>query len=304
MNTREQINALENGKGIQYLLDTAYTIFNSPVYVIDAFYNLLAYSGVPDDEPFWNVLIKTGTFDANAKELMAGENVVRDVSFSSKTVLLKCDEWKHNLITGHIYNGDNIWVGETTMYENILFDAERMAAFELLLDKISAEIRDYEYFIKQPAIFFENTIHKLLDKTVGSTPINNPQAQIMYYGLESYLNVAVVDAVRDNVMENVRRSRLAYFQSLIKNKFQFFQYAIYEDQIVAFMSSKHDNFDWVSFFTANAGFFEENGLYIGISDCFSDIYEARLYYNQAATALTKGIADQSGGRVFAHNGAV
>ena len=304
MNTQDRISVLENGKGIQYILDTANIIFNSPVYMIDAFYNLIAFSGVPDDEPFWNVLIKTGTFDAYAKELMASENVVRDVSYSKKIVRLKCDEWKHNLITGHIYNGDNIWVGETTMYENIPFDAERMAAFELLLDKISGEIRDYEYFIKQPVIFFENTITRLLDKTVGSTPVNNPQAQIMYYGLESHLNVAVVDAVRDNVMENVRRSRLAYFRSLLKNKYRFFQYAIYSDQIVALMSSKHNNFDWFSFFAADAGFFEENGLYIGISDSFSDIYETRRFYDQAAVALTKGITNQNSGRVFLHNSAV
>ena len=192
-----------------------------------------------------------------------------------------------------------------------LFDTERMAAFELILDKISSEIRDYEYFAKQPVIFFENTINKLLDRTFSSTPVNNPQAQIMYYGLENYLNIAVVDAASDNVMENVRRSRLVYFRSLLKNKYKFFQYAIYADQIVALMSSKYDNFDWFSFLAANSGFFEENGLYIGISGSFSDIYEARLYYDQAVAALTKGIAasvkgiaNQNGGRVFAHNGAV
>jgi len=300
MNTQDRISVLENGKGIQYLLDTAYIVFNSPVYVIDAFYNLIAYSGVPADEPFWSELIKTGTFDADAKELMASENVVRDVSNSGKIVRLKYDGWKHNLITGHIYNGDNIWVGETTISENIPFDAERTAAFELLLDKISGEIHDYEYFTKQPAIFFENTINKLLDKTVSNTPVNNPQAQIMYYGLERYLNVAVVDAVRDNIMESVHRSRLAYFRSLLKNKYQFFQYAIYEDQIVALMSSKYDNFDWVSFLTANTGFFQENGLYAGISGSFSDVYDMRRFYDQAVAALAKGIAGKNGARVFAH----
>ncbi|MCL2059002.1 MAG: hypothetical protein FWH01_08080 [Oscillospiraceae bacterium] len=284
-------------------MDTANKIFSSPVYVIDAFYNLIAFSGVPADESFWSVLLKTGTFDEYAKELMASENVVRDVSYSHKIVRLKCDEWKHNLITGHIYNGDNIWVGEMTMYENISFDAERMAAFEFLLDKISNEIRNYEYFTKQPAIFFENTIIKLLDKTVRSTPVNNPQAQIMYYGLESYLSIAVVDAVRDSVMESVRKSRLAYFQSLLKNKFQYFPYAIYADQIIMLMSSKTDNFDWFSFLSTYASFFEENGLYIGVSGAFSDVYETRRYYDQAAEALAKGIASQNGRLVFAFSDA-
>ena len=143
MNALERISTLENGKGIQYLLDCACKIFNSPVYVIDSFYNLIAFSGVPEDEPFWNELIKNGTFDQNALELMADENVVKNVSYSDKIVRLKSSKLKNCLISGHIFNGDNIWVGETTMAENITFDIDKMNAFEMLMGKISSEIHDY-----------------------------------------------------------------------------------------------------------------------------------------------------------------
>ena len=303
MNVLEQVKALENGKGIQYLLDCACKIFNSPVYVIDAFYNLIAFSGVPADEPFWNELIKTGTFGTNAMELMASENVVREVSYSDKIVRLKCDEWKSGLITGHFFNRDNIWVGEATMAERIPFDAERITAFEMLMGKISLEIHDYEYFTKQPNIFFENTIKKLLDKTVKNTLVNNPQAQIMHYGLDNYLYVAVVSAERNNILENVHRNRLEYFKSLLKTRYKSFRYAAYRDNIVMLMSSKLKDFNEESLLGQDYDLFELNDLYAGISSSFETIYEFRNYYDQALAALENGMKNNSGRRVFLYDNA-
>ena len=49
MNLQEQVKALENGKGLQYLVDSAYRIFNNPIYMIDAYYNLIAASDGPKD---------------------------------------------------------------------------------------------------------------------------------------------------------------------------------------------------------------------------------------------------------------
>ena len=298
MGVLEQVKGLENGKGIQYLVDSAYEIFDSPLYVIDAFYNVIAFSGVLSDEPFWNELIKTGTFGATAMELMANENVIRDVSYSDRIVRLKSTEWKSGLITGHIFNRDNIWVGETTMSERIPFDMEKMAAFEMLLGKISSEIHDYEYFTKQPIIFFENTINKLLDKTVENTLVNNPQAQIIHYGLENYLYVAVVRAARNNILENVHRSRLAYFQSMLKTRYKSFRYAAYMDHIVMLMSSKSGNFYENPLLGDDYDLFELNNLYAGISGSFENIYELRNYYDQAVAALDDGIKSGSGQRVF------
>jgi len=298
MNVLEQVNALENGKGIQYLLDCAYNIFNNPVYVIDAFYNLIAFSGVPADEPFWNELIKRGTFGADAMELMASENVVREVSYSDKIVHLKCDEWKSGLITGHIFNRDNIWVGETTISEREPFDAERIAAFEILLGKISSEIHDYEYFTKQPAVFFENTIKKLLDNSVENTLVNNPQAQIMHYGLENYLYVAVVSVTRYNILENVHRNRLEYFKSLLKTRYKSFRYATYMDKIVMLMGSKLKDYNEEPLLGQDYDLFELNDLFVGISSSFETIYEFRNYYDQALSALENGMKSSSGKRVF------
>ena len=149
-----------------------------------------------------------------------------------------------------------------------------------------------------PTAFFENTIKKLLDKNIKNTSINNPQAQIIHYGLQKYLYVAVVEVPRNEILKNVHKNRLAYFKSMLKNKYKFFQYAIYMDQIVMLMSSDKQDFYGTSFFATNASFFVENGLYAGISNSYENVYETNLYYEQAAAALKKGMESKSGERVF------
>ena len=300
MGLPEKVKALENGKGIQYLMDSAYRIFKSPVYVIDSFYNLIAFSGVPSDDPIWNELIRTGTFGMEAMEQMASENVVRDVSYSEKITRLESDKWNDSLISGRIFNGDDIWIGQTTMSEHIPFDAERTAAFEILLDKISAEIRSYDYFTKLPAEFFENAIKRLLDKTAENTLVTNPQAQIMHYGMEHYLYVAVVSAARNNILEKVHRSRLMYFQSLLKSRYKSYRYAIQDDHIIMLMSSEYGDYHEALPLGGGDSLFEHNGLCIGISDSFGNIYELRRYYEQALAALDNCLALDEKRRVFVH----
>jgi len=298
----EQVKALENEKGIQYLIDSACKIFNNPIYMIDVYYNLIAYSDIPVDDFIWNELITTGTFSLQALELMVKENVLEDLTNSYKTILLKRDSWKGGRMSGHIFNKENIWVGQMTMYEyNSPFDTETMAAYEALLDKISCEIRDYDYFIALAITNSENRINELLDKAFNNPLVYNPQAQILYSGFEDYLYVAVVKIARNNIIDNVYLSRLAYFKSLLKTKYKSFKYAVYADYIVMLMSSKYNDFYDEQFFYKDNNLFKQNKMFVGISNSFENIYELREYYDQAVATLKNGIEKNNGRRVFLYN---
>ena len=298
MNIMEQVKALESGKGIQYILDSAHMIFSNPIYMVDAYYNLIAFSDNPDADHFWNEVITTGTFHTRSLDLIKSEDVLTVITASKKSVLIKYDKWKHARMTGHIFNRHNNWVGQTTMYEHVPFDKERTAAFEMLADKISAEIYDYEYFIKLPTAFHNDTINKFLDKTVENTIASIPHTQVMYHGFEKYFYVAVVRVPRIGILENIHQNRLAYFRSLLKTRHEAFKYAIYSDDIVMLMSSKEKNFDGETFFAPDNILLEENGLYMGISSSFENILEMRNYYDQAAAALKNGIGKNNGQRVL------
>jgi len=300
----EQVKALENGKGIQYLLNSAYKIFNNPIFMIDSNYNMIAVTDVPADEPNWIELLTTGTFSLKTIELLANESLIEDITNAEKIVILRSDKLKYAKMSGHIFNRDNIRVGLVMMSEcNTPFEAESIAAFEALADKTTCEIRDYDYFTMFAMTFHEDKINLLLDGTVKNPLLYNPQAQILYDDFEDYLYVAVVSAARNDILDNVHRSRLEYFKSLLKTKYGSFKYSVYSDYIVMLMSSKHKYFYGAPFFAAHADLFEQNGLSMGVSESFENIYELRVYYDQAVAALTNGLAGKEGMRIFLHNGA-
>ena len=299
----EQVKTLENGKSIQYLLNSAYKIFNNPIFMIDSNYNLIGITDVPTDEPNWIELAKTGTFSSKTVEFLANEGLIEDISNAEKTVVLRNDKIKYAKISGHIFNRDNIRVGLVMMSEhNTPFDADSIEAFELLTDKITCEIRDYDYFTMLAMTFHEDKINLLLDGIVKNPLLYNHQAQILYDDFEDYLYVAVVSVERNDILENVHRSRLEYFKSMLKTKYKSFKYSVYADYIVMLMSSKHKNFYGAPFFTTQADLFEQNGLSMGISGSFENMYELRKYYDQAVTALANGLASKEGKRIFLYNG--
>ena len=115
--------------------------------------------------------------------------------------------------------------------------------------------------------------------------------------------MAVVSPERNKILENVYRSRLEYFKSMLKTKYKSFKYSVYEDYIVVLMSSKHKNFSGAPLFAAHAGLFEQNGLSMGVSGFFENMYELRRYYDQAVAALTKGLAGKDDQRIFLHDDA-
>jgi len=303
MSKLEQVKSLENGKGIQYLLNSAYKIFNNPIFMIDSNYNMISVTDVPVDDHNWNELATTGTFSQKTMHLLANEGLIEDISNSEKIVILRSEKLKYAKMSGHVFNRDNIRVGLVMMSEcNTPFNEEIMAAFEALEDKITFEIRDYDYFTMLAMTFHEDKINLLLDGAVNDPLLYNPQAQILYDGFDDYLYVAVVSVERNNILENVHRNRMEYFKSMLKTKYKSFKCSVYSDYIVMLMSSKHNNYYGVPFFNTNAGFFEQNGLSMGISGSFENMYELRQYYEQAVAALTSGLGRKDGRRIFPHDG--
>ena len=300
MSVLEQIKALENGNGIKYLLDSARRIFNNPVYMLDAYYNLIAASEGPDNVFLWSDLIRTGTLHVRVKEVMAKDGIFGIASALEKPVYLeKQENWSGGIMTMKIVNRNKNWVGQITMYDYFspLLE-DNLEAFGVLADKISNEIYDYEYFNKLPVVFFEDTINKLLDKSVENTLVHHSQAQLVRNELPKYLYVAVVKSDRKNFEENVFLNRLEYFKSLIKTKYPLYRYAVYKDTIVILAGSKEGDYKPALLFEKDYELFEHNSLYAGISSSFENIYDFRYYYDQAAAVLKQGMEGQSGSRVF------
>ena len=305
MDKLSQIKNLEKGRGIQYLVDAAYKIFQNPIAMFDTNYNLKAYTDVASDDPLWNELISTGTFSMQTQEFFAQEYFTEDVANAEKLVILKSGELKHDRILGYIFNRENIRVALIVMVGlEPLTRAEDIAAFEGLADKITEEIHDNEYYTSYGRTYHEAIIVKLLNGIIKDPTIYNPHVQILCEGFEAYLHVAVVDITQNNLKTGgSHQNDLVQIKSLLENSYRSLKYAVYSDFIVMIMSSKQRDFYEGLFFDKDNNLFTHNNLFVGISNSFENPYELRKYYDQAVAALKSGIGKDNGRHIFLHDNA-
>ena len=315
MSKLAQMKALRRGKGIRYLLDAAYKILQNPIAMFDTNYTLVAYTDVPCDDILWKELVSTGTFSMCTQEFFVKLYFTEDVANADKTVELSSDELELDRTLGYVFNRDHIKVGALiVLYEKDPgFGEDEIAAFEMLVNKVTGEIHNDDYFTAYGRAYHESIIIKLLDGIINDPLVYTPHVQIIYDGFEDYLFVAVVDVSRAHGIQTDTApqtalaqetafkkgySRLVHYKDLFERKYQAYKYAIYNDYIVIIMSSTHKDYYKMQFFDKNNYPINQNGLYVGISDGFENMYELRKYYDQAVTELKKGMEEGSGQRIF------
>ena len=295
MGKLEQIEALDNGKGIQYLLDSAHKIFNNPIAMFDTNYDLKLYANVTSDDPLWNELVSTGTFCMETQEFFAKECFTEAVANANKLVILKSNKLKYDRILGHIFNREQIRVTMIVMVAvNGPLKEDELLAFERLVDKATVEIRDDEYYTAYGRAYHEGIIIKLLNGIINDPLLYTPHVQILYEGFDDYLYVAVVDMKQNKTHKN----DLDFFNTLFEGNFQLFKYAFYSGYIVMIMSSKQQKLYEKQFFSIFDDLFKRNNLYAGVSSSFENLYDLRYYYDKAVTALKNGIESKSDQRIF------
>jgi len=296
------IDNLDIKDDFQGLLDSAYKIFKNPLLIHDINFKLMAFTDVPVDDPFWKELTSTGTYTTETQELFSKLNILEDIANTDKYVILKSNQWKFQKIVGYIVNKDNIKVAVLVMYaSNAPFDSDDAAAFEKLIDKISCKVKNDDNYIKIGRLFHQQIIIKLLDRVIQEPVKHTPQVQMIFDDFKDYLYVAVIDIMQNSLRaEANHQERLLYFKSFFESKYPLYKYAIYSDYLVIIMSSKHRADNSEQFFDEENDFINQNNLFIGISSSFENLYELHKYYDQAVTALKKGIEQKKSKRVFVY----
>ena len=294
----EQIKALENGKGVQYLLDQAFRILGNPIVMFDTNYKLKAYTDVTTDDPIWNEIVSTGTFSMKTQKFFAEEFFTEQVANANKIVVLKSSKLKYDRVTGHVLNADQIKVANLVLVaSNGAIGPEDTAAFEELCGKFDDEIRTDMYYTEYGRAYHEAIIVELLDGIINDPVVFNGHVQIFCEGFEDYLYVAVLDILQND--QKKHQNAIVEFKNRLGSKLQPFKYALYSGYIVMVMSSKFKD-SYGDLFPGNgSGLFSQDRLFMGISSSFENPYELREYYNQALAALKKGI--ESGQQFFFHD---
>ena len=288
MSKLEQIESLENGKGIQHLLDAAYEIFQNPICVFDTGYILLAHTAGECGDPLWRELISTGTFSQETQKFIASMYFALLDANTDTLAVMTSPELAHDRVNVKIHNKKGIRVASLLMiWYNVPLADEDQSALASLAQKIELEILDDESFNIYGYKSHETIINNLLERVFDNPKIYTAHIQILYDGFEDYIYLAVVDAGQNDVSQ---------IRDLLESRYPAFKFAIYSENVVMLMSSKLQDFNEAQFFDESLLY--ENDIFVGVSDSFENMYELRKYYDQAKAELMRGINANSGQRVF------
>lgn len=286
INTMKQIAAIENGMGVQYLLNMAYKIFGNPMLIHDIDFEVVAYiENVKSDDPVWKEYITYGTLSDETIEFFKNEGFIDAVLNANTCTFLDSPKLKHRRIMGKIYNKDNIMVACLRIVDcNKAFEDDELALVGAFCTKLSIELSKSEFYNNYGQAFSETLISRLINGNINDCVLFSDHITNIYNIFEDSLYLAVVDTTRCAP----EHTRLSYYRDLFKQLQITSRYAIYDNYIIIIFGS-----DIGSGIVKNElkKVFEQNNIYAEISSSFKSIYELQKHYTEAVNALNSSYTD-------------
>lgn len=299
MNKIKQINALENGGGMQYLLNEGYKILGNPIYVHDIDYKLLSCTeNIITDDPLWNELIITGLHGDDTIELFKNEYFIDAVANAKNIAFLASDKLKYSRIIGKILYRNNFTVACANIVAcNKPFQDDDPIIFERLCTKFSLEVSKNEYYQIYGETHQETVIKELIEGCINDKRLYTRCVAELYDGLKNYLYIAIADIAKFDP----EHARLAYFKNVFKQTYPMFKYAIYSGYIVIIISSDDIKLNIKEDLKELNKLVEEHNICVGISHCFENMFDAQAYYTEAFKALNYGLNSAGSQRIYFYN---
>lgn len=279
----KQLRALEIGKGIQYLLNEACRILGNPVLTHDMEFNLIACTeNVVTDDLIWNEVLTTGRVSRNLMEFYKNESFFDAAANAKKITFLPSDKLRDKRILGKLFSSENIQIGCASIKEDHQpFDDDDPVLFEFFCDVLNREIAKSEHFRVYGQAYQETLINKLIEGSIDDREIYTAHVESIYRNLKEYLYLAVIDTAQSNPTF----AELSHLRDMLKRAQPAFKYSIYADRVVMIISSDSAVLDAKKAMCKLGGLIKQNGLRIGISECFDNLYELQKYYAEAVDAL-------------------
>ena len=281
-NKSTQINAIENGVGLQQLLDEAYNILGNPMLIFDMDYRLVAYTDVKNDDLIWNEFIETGRLSPKTIEFSMTEGFIEvAANCEGHAYLLVSEKLKYNRIIGQLYNNKNEPVADLAVVAcKKPFEDNDQFLIKKICDKISKEIGNDKYYLNYGQAYIENMIIRLIEDDFEDRGLYTDHIANIYRGFKKYVYVAIAGS-----QHGPTGSNLDYFKDLMRQARPDFKYTLYHNHIVILFSSSYKKFKAERELQKIDNLFEQNDMFVGISTSFENLFELPKYYAEAITAL-------------------
>ncbi|MCR4435707.1 MAG: helix-turn-helix domain-containing protein [Clostridiales bacterium] len=289
------VNCLVLGKGLEQIIDVGYELLNNPITVIDASFNILAYSkGITWENSLYQESVALGHVpDEYVLKVKSGKNVER--VYKSRTPIIECLQSEDNRkIISNIVIGSKI-VGHLVVHEyNNPFKKADLEIAAFLSNVISAEMQKSKFFRNTMGVMYEYFIIDLLEGKLRDDESVEKKLKYLDLHLKENLYVLTIETSRF-IEKNTPNFQIKdYIESMIYGSKAIF----YNDNIVMIISRSRENMINEAELSDLEEFLQRNHIFGGISRCFTNIINLQKFYMQSLKAIEIGTRIFTGKALF------
>ncbi len=288
---QELMNLLLNNEDLSSVVKECYHIFHNPVAVLDASFKLLEWTNELEvEDPYWRELIENGYPSINTMVSMERDNRLLNLESSTKPIIIEPKHPKNGFrkILVRILDGKNklgyLGILETDhiMKETdleLIYVASKILAKMLLYTDIENNKCDNDRY--------ERIIIEILDgKLISDKQVNERLRYLKWHFYNHYylLNIDVSEKDNDNL-----DAFCCYIKGSVKKLYPYFNILIYNKHILMIDGLEHQRVKPdTKYLEPLRDLLKKSGLSCGISNCFGDLTELKLYYKQSLLAIDLG----------------
>ncbi|MCU6761821.1 Sugar diacid regulator [uncultured Roseburia sp.] len=287
-------NAFFSDQGLQFMTDTAYQIFDNPVFVIDSSYKYLAISsGLGPDNDFVARENANGYIAEQGIRFIKESHLEEKLAKSGKAYYY--NPLFHAGMMAAAVSIHGITIGKVMLYEknHPLADTDG-ALLEQFSRFVAMELQKNQFFQQNKDIMYSYFLADLLDSKDINYPSIRDRLHTMGMDLKDDLYILTISASS----YHHAAAKLEVIVSELNRILTGAIYAIYENSLVLLFSRARENTLTGREEEALASYLKENNLYAGISNFFTDLKGIRRFYLQAKCAAEIGNRLRERGPVF------
>ncbi len=278
------LKSIITGKGLDYIVKVATEILGNPVVVIDTSYKVLSHPDIEQiTDIYWLENIKRGycSFDfiAAVKKMKSIQNgfkanepfeVVCEANSTVKMVTKIEIENKH--------------IGSIVLLAcNKAFSTKDVELLSLTSKIIAEEMKKNSLYRNINNVEYEEVVCDFLEGNIKNREILNERIKSAKIKFKDNILIFVFDIKKYSSMGKY----VGYLTDRLNSFFPFKRAVYYDDNIVIIYDYEKDikNDD---FLYKLKSFLEDNRIFLGVSNEFSDLMNCRHHYEQALKALRIG----------------
>lgn len=282
-------DALASNRGLQHIVNTAFSIMGNPIFVVDSGYYFLARQASPcnDDSPFSRELYRDMHQDRLEKDqIRLIQNwSLDDRTYQSRGIYIFYNEgFETRAMLSFIRLRGSI-VAHMMMLELRSFTAEQEECFAFLASVISQELQKDAFKLSLEYQKASEMLFHLLNTRKPDPEVLEKRLALLQIHLKDKFRIAVVRS-RDGILKSLQASSVC---RQIQTVFPDCIYTLYENALVFLMEFDADQplkRDVRSLLRKKALY---NNLLMGVSNEFSKFTEIQLFYRQAKQAIDLGL---------------